>query len=167
MDTMHPFHTLVVAVDFSDTSADTIRVALELARGQQHRLHLVHVTHDVFHTLGVTEAPGVDWAEVQRNAVDQARTQLIELAAACKLDPQRVTIAIEVGSAAPAIVRYAQEHGAQVIVGSHGHGVVRRFMLGSVADRVLRQATCPVMLVPHQSLRMTSFEVKAASGVDA
>ena len=165
---MHPFHTVVVAVDFSETSADTVDAALELARGQQHRIHLLHVTHDVFRTLGVTEAPGIDWAEVQRTSIAQARSQLLDLAAARRLDPQRVTIAVEVGSAAPEIVRYAEAHGAQVIVlGSHGHGIVRRFMLGSVADRVLRQASCPVMLVPHRSLRMTPFEVKAASGVDA
>jgi nucleotide-binding universal stress UspA family protein len=165
---MRHFHTIVVAVDFSDTSADTIDAALELARGQQDRVHLVHVVADVFRSMGVTEVPTVDWAEVQRNWIDQARTQLVGLAAGRKLDPRRVTTAVEVGSPAAEIVRYAHEHGAQVIVlGSHGHGIVRRFMLGSVADRVLRQATCPVMLVPHQSLRMTSFEVKAASGIES
>jgi nucleotide-binding universal stress UspA family protein len=165
---MHPFHTIIVAVDFSDTSAETIDAALELARGQQHRVHLVHVVADVFRSMGLTEAPTLDWAEIQRTWIDQARHQLIDLAAGCKLDPQRVTTAVEVGSPAAEIVRYAHDHAAQVIVlGSHGHGSVRRFMLGSVADRVLRQASCPVMLVPHRSLRMTSFEVKAASGVES
>ena len=165
---MRPFHTIVVAVDFSETTGDTLDAALELARGQQHRVHLLHVVNDVFHTLGVTEAPGVDWAEVQRRSIEQARDRLLELAAAHRLDPQSVTIAVEVGSAAAEIVRYAATRDAQVIVlGSHGHGVVRRFMLGSVADRVLRQAACPVMLVPHRSLRLTPFEVRAASGVDA
>jgi nucleotide-binding universal stress UspA family protein len=164
---MHAFHTIVVAVDFSETSADTLDAAVELARGQQHRVHLLHVVNDVLRTLGVTEAPGVDWAEVQRKTIEQARDRLLELAAACKLDPQRVTIAVEVGAAAAEIVRYAAARDAQVIVlGSHGHGLVRRFMLGSVADRVLRQATCPVLLVPHRSLRLTTFEVKAASGVE-
>lgn len=165
---MHPFHTIVVAVDFSDTSTDTIDAALELARGQQHRVHLLHVVADVLRSPGITEAPGVDWAEVQRNWTEEARTRLVGLAAGSRLDPQRVTTAVVVGSAATEILRYATEHGAQVIVlGSHGHGVVRRFMLGSVADRVLRQATCPVMLVPHRSVRLTSFEVKAASGVES
>ena len=164
---MQPFHTIVVAVDFSETSADTVDAALELARGQQHRIHLLHVTQDLFRTLCVTETAGIDWAEVQRTSIVQARSQLLDFAAARKLDPQRVTIAVEVGTAAPEIVRYADDHAAQVIVlGSHGHGIVRRFMLGSVADRVLRQASCPVMLVPHRSLRMTTFEVKAASGVE-
>jgi universal stress protein A len=165
---MHPFHTIVVAVDFSDTSTDTIDAAIELARGQQDRVHLVHVVADVFRSMGLTEAPTVDWAEVQRNWIEQARTQLISLAARCRLDPQRVTTAVTVGSPAAEIVHYAHEHGARVIVlGSHGHGVVRRFMLGSVADRVLRQAACPVMLIPHRTLHLTSFEVKAASGVES
>jgi nucleotide-binding universal stress UspA family protein len=165
---MRHFHTIVVAVDFSGTSADTIDAALELARGQQDRVHLVHVVTDVFRSMGLTEAPTIDWAEVQRNWIDQARSQLIDLAARCKLDPLRITTAVEVGSPAAEIVRYAHDHGAQVIVlGSHGQGIVKRFMLGSVADRVLREATCPVMLVPHQSLRMTSFEVKAASGIES
>jgi nucleotide-binding universal stress UspA family protein len=164
---MHPFHTIVVAVDFSDTSMDAIDAALELARGQQNRVHLLNVVPDVFHSPGLTEAPGVDWPQVQRNCIDQARNQLVELAANCKLDPQRITIAVEVGAPAPEIVRYASEHDGRVIVlGSHGHGVVRRFMLGSVADRVLRQASCPVLFVPHRSLRMTPSEVTAAVSVD-
>jgi nucleotide-binding universal stress UspA family protein len=164
---MHPFHTIVVAVDFSETSADTVKTALELARGQQPRLHLLHVTGDALHMLGVTEAPGVDWAQVQHQFIEEARAKLLDLAASCALDPQLVTVAVEVGPAAPEIIRYAAAHDAQLIVlGSHGHGVVRRFLLGSVADRVLRQAACPVMLVPHRSIRLTSFEVKAASGVE-
>jgi nucleotide-binding universal stress UspA family protein len=161
---MHPFTSIVVAVDFSETSAETMRVALDLARGEPSRLHLLHVTNNVLLQAGVTEAPGVDWAELQRNAVEEARVQLVALASRCALDPQRVTVAVEVGPAAAEIVRYADAHGAQLIVlGSHGHGVVRRFLLGSVADRVLRQASCPVLLVPHRSLRQTPLEIRAAS----
>jgi nucleotide-binding universal stress UspA family protein len=168
MDAMHPFHTIVVAVDFSDTSAGTLDAALELARGQQNRVHLLHVAADVFRSMGLTDAPTTDWAEVQRNQIDQARHQLIGVAAGCKLDPQRITTAVAVGSPAAEIVRYAQDHRASIIVlGSHGHGVVKRFMLGSVADRVLRQASCPVMLVPHRSLRMTSVAVETASVVES
>ena len=165
---MHPFKTIVVAVDFSETSTDTIDAALELARGQQDRVHLINVVADVFHSPGITEAPSVDWAEVQRNWIERARSQLAALAGSCKLDPQRVVTVVEVGSPAAEIVRYANQHAADAIVlGSHGHGLVRRFVLGSVADRVLRQSSCPVMLVPHRSLRMTSFEVMAASGVES
>ena len=55
------------------------------------------------------------------------------------------------------IVRYAETHGADVIVlGSHGHGLVRRFLLGSVADKMVRQAPCAVLVVPHRTLRPAS-----------
>jgi nucleotide-binding universal stress UspA family protein len=163
---MHRFHTIVVPVDFSDTSPDTLAATLELARGEHHRIHLIHVIQDVFHSLGVAEFAGVDWNEVQRGWLEEARQQLVGLAAVSNLDPETVTIDVPVGQPAAEIVRYANDHRADAIVlGSHGHGLVRRFMLGAVAERVLRQASCPVMLVPHRTLRLTPSEMKAASGV--
>ena len=56
-------------------------------------------------------------------------------------------------------MRHAAERGADLLVlGSHGHGVIRRFLLGSVAERVLREAGCPVMIVPDRVLRATAVE---------
>jgi nucleotide-binding universal stress UspA family protein len=165
---MYPFDPIVVAVDFSDTSADTIAAALAIGRDHHARIHLLHVVTDVFRTYGTVEAPSVDWTHVQRDMIEQARTELIALASACKLDPIDVTIAIETGDATSEILRYAEaEHAQLLVLGAHGHGVIRRFVLGSVAERVLRLATCPVMLVPHRLLRITPFEVKAASGVES
>ena len=64
-----------------------------------------------------------------------------------------MTTAVEVGAPANEIVRYADEHRANVVVlGSHGHGLVRRFLLGSVADKLVRQAPCAVLVVPHRTL---------------
>jgi nucleotide-binding universal stress UspA family protein len=165
---MTRFQTVVVAVDFSDTSTDTLDVARELIRERHGKLHLLHVVADVFHTPGLVKAPGIDWNELQVNWVEEARRRLVTFAASHTLDPLDVTTAIAVGPAATEIVRYATDHAANAIVlGSHGHGIVRRFALGAVADRVLRQATCPVVLVPHRALRLTSFEIKAASGVES
>ena len=65
-----------------------------------------------------------------------------------------VTTAVVVGAPANEIVRYAEAHHADVVVlGSHGHGLVRRFLLGSVADKIVRQAPCAVLVVPHRTLR--------------
>lgn len=165
---MTPFHIVLVPVDFSEASVDTLDAALELARGDQKRLHLLHVVPDVFRTPGFSEAPTVDWHQVQREWVDAGRQQLIALAASHKLDPEKVTVAVTVGQPSDEILTYAHEHAVGAIVlGSHGHGKVRRFMLGSTADGVVRQASCPVMLVPHKTVRMTSFEVKAASGIES
>ena len=70
------------------------------------------------------------------------------------LDPSHVTTAVVVGAPANEIVRYAEAHHADVVVlGSHGHGLVRRFLLGSVADKIVRQAPCALLVVPHRTLR--------------
>ena len=56
--------------------------------------------------------------------------------------------------AAREIDQYAASHGADlIVVGTHGYGPVRRLVLGSVADRVVRMAPCPVLTVPHHALR--------------
>jgi nucleotide-binding universal stress UspA family protein len=163
---MHTFHTILVAVDFSETAGDTLDAALDIARDRDGPVHLLHVVPDLFSSMEFTEAPTLDWQSMQRDSIEKARTRLVALATERRLDPQGVTVAIEVGPPASEIVRYANEHGVQLIVlGSHGHGVVRRFILGSVADRVLRQASCPVMLVPHRTFRTRASEATAESGV--
>ena len=105
------------------------------------------------------DASGVDIDDLQRQWVAEAETQLINLAATLRLDPRRVSLDVVVGPAAFEIVRRADERGADLLVlGSHGRGVIRRFLLGSVAERVLREAGCPVMIVPDRALRATAVE---------
>ena len=48
-----------------------------------------------------------------------------------------------------------------------GDGVLRRFLLGSVAERVLREAGCPVMIVPDRALRVTAAEVRTLRAAGA
>jgi nucleotide-binding universal stress UspA family protein len=55
---------------------------------------------------------------------------------------------VRVGTPADEIVRAAnEEKAAMIVLGTHGRGGVQRLMLGSVADRVLRRAACPVLVV--------------------
>ena len=59
-----------------------------------------------------------------------------------------MTTAVEVGAPANEIVRYAESTApTSIVLGSHGHGLVRRFLLGSVADKLVRQAPCAVLVV--------------------
>jgi nucleotide-binding universal stress UspA family protein len=148
------FQTIVAAIDFSETSQDALDAALDVARGTDARVHLVHVVPDPLHHPWVVESAGVDLLEVRRGWIEDAERGLAELAAGRTLDPRHVVTAVVTGSASGEIVRYAAEQAADVIVlGSHGHGAVRRFLLGSVADRVIRQSGCPVLVVPHRTLR--------------
>ena len=131
---MEPFSTIVAAVDFSDTSSDVVEAALRLARhsGFNGHVRLLHAVPHVVQAPWAAEAPGLDIDDMQRQWV------------------------------AAAIVGYANERAADaIVVGSHGRGVIRRFLLGTVAERVLRDASCPVLVVPDRSLRDARAEVRS------
>jgi universal stress protein A len=168
---MQPFRAIVAAVDFSETSCEVVQAALALARDSDGHVCLVHAVPHVIQTPWVIDASGMDVADLQRHWVTEAETQLINLAAMLRLDPRRVSVEVVVGPAAFEIVRRAQELGADLLVlGSHGKGVIWRFLLGSVADRVLREAGCPVMIVPDRSVRdsvMGARTLHAAGAGDA
>jgi nucleotide-binding universal stress UspA family protein len=152
---MSRFHTIVVALDFSDSTEDALEAALALAAAQaDSHLHLLHVTPSAVPPLWTDEPTALDLRAVEQAWTDTARQQLAKLAARHALDASRATTAVVVGAPANEIVRYAEQHGADVIVlGSHGHGLVRRFLLGSVADKMVRQAPCAVLVVAHRTLR--------------
>jgi nucleotide-binding universal stress UspA family protein len=152
---MSRFHTIVVAVDFSDSTPDALEAALALAGAEAgSHVHLLHVVPSAVPALWTDEPSTLDLRIAEQAWTDAALKQLATLAAAQTLDPAKVTTAVVVGAPANEIVRYAEGHHADVVVlGSHGHGLVRRFLLGSVADRTVRQAPCAVLIVPHQTLR--------------
>lgn len=152
---MARFQTIVAALDFSDSASDALDAALGLAAADPAaRVHLLHVVASAAPELWSEDLPPVDLRAVEEARTSHAFTQLATLAVSRALDPSSVTTAVVVGAAAIEILRYAEAHRADVIVlGSHGHGVVRRFLLGSVADKVVRQSPCAVLIVPHRTLR--------------
>lgn len=157
---MSRFQTIVVAVDFSDVAADVLDTAVGLAlHDPEARVHMVHVVPDPVPAVWSDELPQIDVHLLEHNWRDGATRQLVAFAEAARLDAGRFETAVAVGTPATEIVRYAEQHRADVIVmGSHGHGVVHRFLLGSVAERVLRQAPCAVMIVPYRTLRGAAGE---------
>ena len=157
---MERFRNIVAAIDFSETSGEVVRTALALVRDDGH-VCLLHAVPHAMQTPWVVDASGADVDDLQRQWMAEAETQLITLAATLRLDPRRVSVEVVVGPAAFEIVRRAEERGADlIVVGSHGRGALRRFLLGSVAERVLREAGCPVMIVPDRAVHVTATEVR-------
>ena len=78
-------------------------------------------------------------------ALGEAKAKLAKLRPA---EGVQLETKLEVGEAAPSIVRFAREAGCELIVmGTHGRSGLERLILGSVAEHVLRQAPCPVLTV--------------------
>jgi nucleotide-binding universal stress UspA family protein len=155
---MSVFRTIVAAVDFSETSDEAVRVACELAACHDSDLHLVHVIPDARQQAWSVEAPGLDFTALQRESVGEAERMLEQRTAALTAGLPRVFRTVLSGlPAAREIDQHAASLGADlIVVGTHGYGPVRRLVLGSVADRVVRMAPCPVLTVPHHALRAPS-----------
>ena len=165
---MASFHTIVAAVDFSDISGEVLETARNMARLYHARLHVIHAVGDPFRSMLAVESTGLDLPAVVRQWTEAAQKQLAILAEAHPIEPALLTTAVLSGPPAQAIVKYAEEQQADLIViGSHGRGAVSRLLLGSVAERVLHLAGRPVLVVSHRARQLTSFEVNAAAGVGA
>jgi len=143
--------TIVVGTDGSPTASEAVRQAAELARVLGARLHIVNAYRpaSVDATVGVLAATGptLDPVGLDRDLREQAEHTLERAlsVAGTDLDLQAHTRA---GSAADVILRVAEEENADIIVvGNKGMAGARRFLLGSVPNRVAHQARCNVMIV--------------------
>ncbi len=156
------FDTIVAAVDFSETSTEAWRAACQLAVALGSHLHLFHVSPDPLQQAWTVEAIGVDFKAIGEAWRAQAENRLAAMEPDPSLPPDRVTRVVEIGVPHEAIVGYAARHHAGLIVmGTHGYGPLKHLLLGSVAERVLRQAPCPVVTVPHHERRAAMLEAAA------
>lgn len=141
-------NSVLVATDFGDTSAAALDYGRNLARAFGGTLHVLHVAEQVTATAAA-EFYLEDLGALQK-AVDDAAAK--QLAALLTADDRALLGARPVVRAssdvAHAIVDYAKAaHVDVIVVGTHGRGPVSRFMMGSVAEKVVRTAPCPVLVV--------------------
>jgi nucleotide-binding universal stress UspA family protein len=141
---------VLVATDFSEPSAAALDYGRELARTFGAALHVLHVVDNLYLQWSGETYVGV-LPEVQRNVEEDARRQLERLVGPEDRTELHAKPVIRMAIAkAAAIVEYAAEHRIDLIVmGTHGRGAVSRLLMGSVAERVVRTATCPVLTVHH------------------
>ena len=141
---------ILVATDFGETSDAAVNYGRALARHFDARLHVVHVVQNVeAQTLGDGYIAAMP--EIQAELEEAARKQLAALLIDNDEKPLRTTSAISrSGMPAAAIVDYARTHKIDIIViGTHGRGALAHLLMGSVAERVVRTAPCPVLTVRH------------------
>jgi nucleotide-binding universal stress UspA family protein len=142
------FKKILVATDLGDVSTQAVAVAAQLAREHESSLCVLHVIVDPMTQPWSAEAYGIDFPQLIEDIRRDALAQLKRLVASIKPALPIVRTEVLVGVPASEMVRYAHEQSIDlIVVGTHGRGPVRRAFLGSVADRVLREAPCPVLIV--------------------
>jgi nucleotide-binding universal stress UspA family protein len=139
-----PPRRILIAIDDSSLSAHAADVGMSLARGLGADVALVHVVDQL-----LAYAPGIEIPPAQVLAAVQSAGRDLLHAAALRLqkDPPLRTF-LAVGLPAYEIAKAAKEWQADlVVVGSHGHTGIKRLVLGSVAQGVLRNSPVPVVVV--------------------
>jgi universal stress protein A len=136
---------ILVPVDFSEPSLAALRYATDLAHSLKASLDVVHVVEAVSYAPMVGSA--VDLERLREEQERAARTRLDRLGAT--LGKRRRHTALRVGNAASSITDEAKRRRSDLIVmATQGRRGVGRLLLGSVAERVVRTAGCPVLIVP-------------------
>jgi nucleotide-binding universal stress UspA family protein len=140
--------TILAPTDFSEFSTHSLQYACEFAKRFGSQLHLLHVI-DEARTLPdpLLGAPVAD-AEI-RDLQHGAESALLELPAAGWRDGIDVAArVVHIGSPFVEIVRYARQHAIDLIVmGTHGRSGLVHVLIGSTAERVIRESPCPVLTV--------------------
>ncbi len=145
---MITLQNILVPSDFSECSDRAVRYGLELARKFDATLHLLHVVQDPMTMPWAAEGLAVPMLEVVEQWQKQAEERLKALVPPA--DRGRVRVASNVAAPYPEILRFAAEQGIDLIVmGTHGRGGVSHLLLGSIAEKVVRRAPCPVLTVRH------------------
>ncbi len=148
---------ILVATDFSDASTAALAYARLFAERFSASIHLLHVLEDLASHAWTTEVYVAALPGVHEEMERQARERLEQQMPAADRERFQAVLALRGGSPFVEIVRYAHDEGIDLIVmGTHGRGPIAHVLLGSVAERVVRKAHCPVLTVrqPDQEFVM-------------
>ena len=160
---------VLVATDFGEPASVALDYGRELARLFGATLHVVHVVNDInARALGLTGFP--EQTPVLAGVQHELQAAAGETLARLITDDDRrrldVRMAVLTGlTPSAALLDYAKDALVDlIIVGTHGRGAVAQFFMGSVADRLVRAAPCPVLTVRHperEFLRPDALETTA------
>jgi nucleotide-binding universal stress UspA family protein len=164
-----PLKQIIVPVDFSSRSQGAALYAEALQKHFEAQIMLLHVLPPPHYEFGAMEVGGSVLEDLFRNRTQQARADL-DAFMADELPPAVAERVVVEGDPAARIIQAAHEREAVLIVmGTHGHGTFRRFILGSVTAKVLHDADCAVWTGVHLPDKKRVDEIrfeKVAAAID-
>ena len=134
---------ILLPTDFSESAEQAHDYARGLARQLGASVHLLHVVPDpAIQNWSGEAVPAIsDMAERWRATAERRLDEI-------RMDGLQTVRTVRVGHAFVEILQYAADNKVDLIVmGTHGRGPVEHLLLGSVAEKVVRKATCPVLTV--------------------
>lgn len=135
---------ILVPIDFSDCSKAAFTYATRLARDFRAELRLMHVIDPHWYPFGDQYA-ALDAARLMQEADDCAHRQMCRMAAKARV---RYSVQVRRGSPLTQICEAANEDVDLIVTSTHGRTGLGHVLIGSTAERVVRHASCPVLVVP-------------------
>lgn len=144
--TSSPITRILCPVDFSGASRHAIEHAIVIARWYKASITALHVYHPMFMPIPGLPPRESRVPESELTRVQVETTRCFEDAAASGVN---VNVVVDVGQPADQIlVRSDATHSDLIVMGTHGTSGFEHLLLGSVTEKVLRRAICPVLTVP-------------------
>jgi nucleotide-binding universal stress UspA family protein len=139
---------ILCPVDFSEFSIRAYLYALSLAEHYGARVVAQHIVEISRYPYADYVASTGDYAEFSRTLRDGSKQRLQAFLKPHAHDAIQTELVVHEGTAPDCILSYAQKHNADLIVmGTHGRRGYDRVVLGSVTNRVMRRASCPVLAI--------------------
>lgn len=148
---MFPFKKILCPTDFSEPSLCGLRMANEMAKKFDTEITVLNVHKPIPHLpTPRIEASDVtfDISAYEQHVADDARETLATISDSAFDDEITVALEVRMGRPADEILRFAAEEGIDAIfIATHGRTGLAHIMFGSVAEKVVRRAKCPVLTI--------------------
>jgi nucleotide-binding universal stress UspA family protein len=151
-------HTILVPVDFSNSSREGLRYAIRFANEFGAGIILLHATYLGY--IYSSEGNGIyDVHAMQESALKNAERQMRELVRTVNFGRAKFETVFTDGSPLLDICGFAKDHDVDLIITStHGLTGLKHVLIGSIAERVVRHAPCPVLVLPsHPKIRLAGL----------
>ncbi|MGD0627109.1 MAG: universal stress protein [Thermodesulfobacteriota bacterium] len=147
---MLPFKKILYPTDFSDPSYEALKVANELALHFSAELCVVHVVSPVAHAPADPSGSGFLVLQEMEKAARESLKEMVKERIPKELLVRQIVV---LGGASEEIIQISEKERVDLIViATHGQTGWRHFVFGSVAEKVVRLAPCPVLTIraPHK-----------------
>lgn len=139
---------VLVPTDFSETSDAALAYGKAFADAFGATLHIVHIIEEPYGQPWAVEAYGFSLSALQDEWVKEAAARMSKILTDEERTALKAATSTVLGHPVMEILRYAKDHDIDLIVmGTHGRGPLGHMVMGSVAERVVRKAQCPVLTV--------------------
>jgi len=142
---------ILYPTDFSDLGLHALKYARDFAASHHATLHCLHVVDEAYQYLVSVGPDSVPIGPPTEDLVNAAEKHMDAFVAEHLADtPFPVTSKVIAGRPFMAIIQYARDHAIDMIViATHGRTGLKHVLLGSVAEKVVRKAPCPVLSIRH------------------